>query len=499
MSTSGFAPESSPLSNAQQSGAVTRRRTLRVRSGAIGNNPRPHLDRRHFLGLTGVALIAAVARSPRPAAAQAATPAAEEYVSKDGVLQATLSVSRQPIDISGTSVIATVYNGAFVGPTLRVRPGDQLRLSLVNELDEITNLHFHGLHVSPSGIADNVFIMVEPGATQDYVVDIPANHPTGTFWYHTHAHPHTESQVFGGLAGLLVVDGLVDLLPADLRDIEERAIALKDFQATDGAILTQNIDSNAPTTRTVNGEVNPALAIDAGETQLWRLANIGADIYYELQLAGHPFHVIANDGNPVWRVDAADSLVLPPGKRFDVLVQGGAPGTYELKTLAYDQQGDMYPEAVLATVTVNASTRSPAAMPEKVVEPYDLSAATVDKTRTTAFTKDQASGMFLIDGRIFDENRVDQQVQLGALEEWTVRNDNTQQHPFHIHTNDFQVMSINGTPYDAVSHQDTVNVPANGEVVIRIPFEDFTGKFVYHCHILNHADMGMMAVVEVVE
>ena len=88
---------------------------------------------------------------------------------------------------------------------------------------------------------------------------------------------------------------------------------------------------------------------------------------------------------------------------------------------------------------------------------------------------------------------------LGALEEWTIINDNNQQHPFHIHTNDFQVISINDEPVAAVSHVDTVNLPANGRATIRIPFLDFTGKFVYHCHILNHADMGMMATVEVSE
>lgn len=97
-------------------------------------------------------------------------------------------------------------------------------------------------------------------------------------------------------------------------------------------------------------------------------------------------------------------------------------------------------------------------------------------------------------------NRIDQTVKLGTLEEWTIVNDNNQQHPFHIHVDSFQVMSVNGEPYEAVGRQDVVNLPANGgEVVIRIPFDGFTGKFVYHCHILNHEDLGMMAVVEVVE
>lgn len=461
------------------------------------------IDRRQFLALIGLGAAAVTGgcssrNEPTGAAPPPPYPEPEQMISQDGVLKAAVEVTRERLTIGDQTVVGTVYNGAFVGPTLRLRRGDRLELSVTNSLPEITNVHFHGLHVSPSGISDNVFITIQPGSTQNYVVDIPHNHPMGTFWYHTHAHPYTEAQVFGGLAALLIVDGLTDLLPPELHGIKEQTVALKDYQAVNGAILTQNIDSNAPTTRTVNGAVNPTMTLDAGETQLWRLANIGADIYYELQLDGHQFHVLTVDGNPVWRIDAIDSLVLPPGQRLDVLVQGAKAGTYQLKTLPYDQQGDMYPQAQLATVEVRESSLAPAAIPAKLVDSYTLANTTVDNTRTVRFAKDQATGHFMIDGQMYDHNRIDQQVKLGAVEDWTIRNEDKQQHPFHIHTNDFQVMSVNGAPYDAVSFQDTVNLPANSEVVIRIPFRDFTGKFVYHCHILNHADMGMMANVEVV-
>lgn len=465
----------------------------------------PALHRRRLLSATAAALLAGTLPGRHHAAAQTpqAAPAAftqpEEYVSDNGVLTATLDVTRGPVMIGGEEVIGTTYNGAYVGPTLRLRPGERLELTVNNQLPEITNMHFHGLHVSPSGISDNVFIMIEPGASQQYVLEIPENHPSGTFWYHSHAHPYTEAQVMGGLGGLLIVDGLQELLPEDLRGIAEAAIVLKDYQAQDGAILRENIDSNAPTTRTINGLVNPALSLNANETQLWRLANLSADIYYELQLAGHPFHIIAEDGNPVWQVTSVDSVAIAPGKRFDVLVQGGDPGSFELKTLEYDQQGDLYPETPLATVTVNPSNLTAAALPSGLVAPNDLREATVDVERTVTFAKDQATGHFLIDGQMFDENRIDQAVTLGALEEWTIVNNNNQQHPFHIHTNDFQVVAINGEPVEVASHVDTVNLPAEGSATIRIPFLDFTGKFVYHCHILNHADMGMMATVEVTE
>ena len=114
------------------------------------------------------------------------------------------------------------------------------------------------------------------------------------------------------------------------------------------------------------------------------------------------------------------------------------------------------------------------------------------------FTEDDATNQFFINGKQFDPDRVDVEVKLGTTEEWTLRN-STEQHPFHIHVNDFQVISIDGKPYDADGLQDTVRMlPKQDAVVIRIRFTDFTGKFVFHCHILNHEDNGMMAVVEVV-
>jgi FtsP/CotA-like multicopper oxidase with cupredoxin domain len=454
------------------------------------------------LSLALVALGAYIA--VRPTAGQEGYPELSEFVSKDGVVQVQLTAEEKQIELAGTPVAARVYNGEFVGPTMRLGPGDTIELQLVNSLPEPTNLHFHGLHVSPSGESDNILRHVAAGETAQYVVDLPADHAPGTFWYHSHQHGISEEQVFGGMSGLIVVDGLIDLLPEELRNIAERSVALKDFQLTaDGEIVRDNIDSNAPTTRTVNGTVNPQLSIAPGETQLWRLANIGADIWYELSLEGHEFYVVAEDGNPVWNAWFADSLILAPGKRYDVLVQGQSPGSYIFRTLDFDQGGDHYPDTTLATLDVTGDAVTPATLPASLVpqdDPVhgDLSSATVDNERTLVFTEDDDQNIFMIDGKQFDPNRVDQEVKLGTIEDWTIRNDTEELHPFHIHVNDFQVISINGEPYEASGLQDTVPLPINGEVVVRIPFRDFTGKFVYHCHILNHEDNGMMGIVEVV-
>ena len=167
---------------------------------------------------------------------------------------------------------------------------------------------------------------MKAGSTNEFVLHLPDDVEPGTYWYHAHLHGRVEEQVFAGLCGVFIVDGLQDRLPPELQDVPERVMAIKDLQVKDGAIVRSNIDSNAPTTRSVNGQVNPILTAETNQTQLLRLANIGADIWYRLRLGGTQFRVIGEDANPVAEVWTADELVLPPGKRYDVLVRWPTPG-----------------------------------------------------------------------------------------------------------------------------------------------------------------------------
>jgi suppressor of ftsI len=139
--------------------------------------------------------------------------------------------------------------------------------------------------------------------TAKYIIEIPANHPPGTFWYHSHQHHLSYKQVSDGLSGLIVIDGAMDLLPKSLHYIKQRTFAMKDFEV--------GSDSNITSLRTVNGEINPSSSIAPGETQLWRLANIGSETFYDIVLPGHVFYVIAEDGVPVWKVWNTEQLLLP--------------------------------------------------------------------------------------------------------------------------------------------------------------------------------------------
>ena len=419
--------------------------------------------------------------------------------SRDGELAATLTVGAGPLEIGGTQVIGKSYDGSFPGPTMVVSPGDWIRLEFVNNLDEATNIHFHGFHTSPSGIADNVLRTIPPRSTAKVAVPVPRNMSPGVYWYHSHEHTLSEEQVFSGLSGAIVVQGVEARLPAELRGIEQRVFALKDVQVKDGAILTKNIDSGAPTTRTVNGLVDPELEIAPGETQMWRLANIGADIWYRVYFGGRAFHVIAEDANPVGEVWRAKRLLLPPGKRYDVLVQGPKHGDHELETLAYStgKAGDSYPRRTLASVTSTGDPVEPSAMPRSLGPLPDMPASEVDRRRHFVFSESDDGNQFFINGKQFSHHRIDVRTELGQTEDWVIRNVSDELHPFHIHVNDFEVISINGRPYDARSLQDTVPLPVHGKVVIRQRFAQFTGEFVYHCHILAHEDHGMMGVIKV--
>ncbi len=406
--------------------------------------------------------------------------------------------SDQGISVAGTDVDGRAYDDAILGPTLVVNPGDTIDLTLDNQLDAHTNIHFHGLHVSPEGNGDNIFLSVEAGETFAYSLEIPDDHPPGTFWYHSHAHTLSEEQVFGGLSGVILVQGLTALLPADLQDVEPVVIALKDAQVVGDVIETDDIDSNAPTLRTVNGLHLPVQEIAPGEVQLWHLANIGADIWYDVELEGTPLTVVGEDGNPVWEVTEAEHLVLPPGKRFEVLVTGPAAGDHAFRTRRYDQQGDVYPATDLMTVRARGTAVATPAMPTSLIEPAPIPEEEVVERRTFTFSEQDAENRFFINDKEFDADRVDVRPRLGTVEEWTLRNTSTEQHPFHIHVNDFQVISVGGQPYAAHGVQDTVALIPGKDVVMRTRFTDFPGKFVFHCHILNHEDNGMMAVVEVV-
>jgi FtsP/CotA-like multicopper oxidase with cupredoxin domain len=196
-----------------------------------------------------------------------------------------------------------------------------------------------------------------------------------------------------------------------------------------------------------------------------------------------------------------EEIVMPPGSRNEVLVQGGAPGIYQFRTLYYNQgaDGDQYPEVTLGTLISEGSAQAPLSLPTKEQFPavQDLRTQPIAQQRTMVFSENPDTGQFYINGLQFDANRIDVQPTLGTIEEWTIQNVANEEHVFHIHQLDFQVTQINGQAVPFVGHQDIVNLPVGSTVKVLIPFTDpvIVGKFVFHCHIVAHEDLGMMQTV----
>jgi FtsP/CotA-like multicopper oxidase with cupredoxin domain len=452
--------------------------------------------------------------------------------------------------LSGRPVWGESYGRSFVAPTLRFAPGQHVRLVLGNRLPMATDLHFHGLHVSPSGAADNPFVTVSPGHSFTYRLNIPADHPQGTFWYHDHqmAMPRDpgamaempghrsmggrqagnlppasaglstsdlENQTMSGLTGTVLIGDDRTLLPPALRHVTSHILALKDVQLDDRGHIVQttttaSINSNSPTVRLVNGQLRPVLSMRPGETQLWRLANEGADIFYRLHLDRSRFTVVGEDGDPVTRLRPASTLLLPPGKRYDVLVTAGPrPGAIWLRTLAYSNgpQGDSYPQARLLRLRIAGRRQAPQVMPAGAMPTAagSLAGAHVARKRTVVLSEDSTATKLYINSAQFSMARSIFSTPgiVNTVEQWTVLNTSGEVHPFHIHTNHFQVMSINGVPQPYQGTQDTVPIPYQrgsvpGRVVLRIRLARFTGKWMFHCHIAAHEDNGMMSYLNVV-
>jgi FtsP/CotA-like multicopper oxidase with cupredoxin domain len=434
-------------------------------------------------------------------------------LSNHGVLRATLTEQVGPATVAGQQVSdAWTYNGSYVGPTLVLNPGDLLNVTIVNGTPEITNLHTHGLHVSPLGNGDNALLQIMPGESNEYRIQLPADHPQGLYWYHPHNHGTVNDQIFKGLSGLLVV-GRPDGGAPELTGLTQRLLAIDNTGIVNGSIPLPSTAGDVPAgqqTFTINGILLPDIPIRPGESQVFNVANVGNNAFYNLELAQQgtgtlqTVYVVAEDGNPYSHAVPATQLFMAPGKRYSFVVQAGATGGYNLLTTGYFDGFNTWPPTTLGTVTVQGTPATPVPPPTTLTPPNntfeDLRTQPVAQSRTVIFDNiPQPTGPpdFVINGADFPNNPVFEP-RLGTVEEWTLINQADDNHPFHIHVNDFQVISIDGVPYNAQSEQDIVNLAANDVIVVRMKFRDFLGSYVYHCHRVDHEDHGMMAYLTVV-
>ena len=455
---------------------------------------------------------------------------------KHGVLETTLRASYGEVTLNGQQYQTMNYEGSVPGPTLVVCPGDTLVVHLKNDLGnapssslagiptmpdmdpghgQLTNLHTHGFHVSPRGHSDNVFTSVDPKGDFTYTYHVPKDHPPGMYWYHPHRHGYVDTQVYAGMFGVMYVQGGLDDV-SRIADIPTRTIVINSLQLGDGVVVADNDATNTQTL--INGVVMPKITVHPGELQRWRIINIGPDAMVKVGLGGQSFTILANDGNTLHRASKQRDLLIGPGQRQEVLVRGGPEGDAQLESLVFNQfQGGTSTVTGLATIHstregavkgLKPLTNAPLTGPQE-----DLRKAKVNDRHRVVYTEQPTpSGgtNFLFNGKIFDPNRLDQVMHLGKVAEWTLVNKTTEWHTFHIHLNKFQITHVKlhnpagvspGRVEDvqrgAVERQDTVNMPPGSTVTLRTRPTDFTGKFVFHCHMLFHEDNGMMGTVEI--
>ncbi|MCG2800374.1 MAG: multicopper oxidase family protein [Cellulomonas sp.] len=436
--------------------------------------------------------------------------------SQGGRLDVRLEAAFGTHQLAGRQARTMGYNGGVPGPTLRLRPGDTVRLDLVNRLEEVTNLHVHGLHVSPEGNGDNIFLAVEPGRTQRYEYRLPDDHPPGVYWYHPHHHGNVADQVFGGLYGAIVVEDPAEELEVD----RERVMVVSDITLDRGGSLVTPSTMEQMMGREgelvlLNGQRAPRLQGRSGERERWRIVNACTSRYLALDLSGQEPRVVGRDVGRLARDGALGDVVLAPGNRLDLVVDL-AQGSSELLAQPVDRGGMMGGmmggggpsfggggPVTLARVEVGSGGGPGRGGIPAGPSLRDLRDAEVDQRRSITFQMGMGGMMgggggpmsFTFDGQEFDADRIDQQVRLGTVEEWTIGNDSPLDHPFHLHVWPMQLLEVNGQEVAEPLWLDVVNVPARSRVKVRVAFEDFGGKTVYHCHILDHEDRGMMGTV----
>jgi suppressor of ftsI len=448
----------------------------------------------------GIATICSSACTPR-GNQPFANPVA--LASRDGKLHVDLVAAPAAYTIGGHHFQGMLYNGQYIPPVWRLRAGDLLTVTLHNRLSENTNLHFHGLNVSPLNNGDNVFLHIAPNETFTYRIKIPDRH-IGLFWFHPHMHGDVDRQILGGMSGGIVVEGSDRLYPF-LKGLTERVFLLK-HHPTGRADYEELV--------TVNGTVTPNIPIRPGEAQFWQIGNIGADRFLRLKIDGMPFYLIGRDGYFIPSPIKMDEVILGPGQRFSSIVIGRESGTHAFKSVAFkfDERQPPLPEVSLGSVVSNGPTADVAAAEAKVVTQHVNGPLYVDmvrsspiaQKRTFAFSVNPQKTAFFINDQVFDENRTDVTVKLGDTEEWTIFNKDSQYHDFHIHQTGFLVTEVNGVPTDFDGLRDTFSVPPMrngkpGEAKLIIPFTnpEIVGRFVFHCHVVKHEDKGMMMTVEV--
>jgi FtsP/CotA-like multicopper oxidase with cupredoxin domain len=455
------------------------------------------------VALVGTQLLAACGSSPRADKPvdpwQALTPARDDNPAADVVEIQLEAAEATKVYAGATATKVWAYNGTVPGPLIDVKVGDKLIVHFKNSLPEPTTIHWHGVRVpAPMDGTPAMQAPIAPGGTFDYAFTL---RDAGLFWFHPHIRG--DVQVHKGLYGVIRVRGANE--PVVDR---EGVLVLDDVTVMPDGTLSEYLDDASKMlgrqgkTLLVNGMAMPKLAVQSGSLVRLRIVNVANGRFFNLALAGHVWRVIGTDGGFLPKPYDTEHLLIAPGERYDViLVPSGAPGTeITLMDDPYERGHDTGKDPPLPVATFRITNQPPLtsrALPNSFPDLERLPGGAVDHPVVLDEGIVNGEMTFTMNGASFP-NVPPLDIPLGAVRRILLDNRSEMDHPFHIHGVFFQLLAKGGVqfPADALANKDTVIVPMKTtlEVVARF---DAPGSWMYHCHILEHAEGGMMGVIEV--
>lgn len=403
------------------------------------------------------------------------------------------------------------FDGMMPGPTIRARAGRTVTVNLLNDLPQTTLgntpgevvIHLHGGHVpaSEDGFPTD---SVQPGTSHTYTY--PNNQLPSTLWYHDHLMDFTGPHVWFGMAGFYLItddheEGLG--LPAGAYEVP-LVIQDRNFDTDGNLVYTGNRNGEVGDTLLVNGTVDPYLRV-ATRKYRFRMLNGSNMRSYRIALSnGAPFQVLGMEGGLLPSPVTVSSITLTPAERADIVIDfSSVPVGESLVLRNLLGSGDTLD---ILRFDVDRMEADDSLVPS-VLRPIEKLLVS-DAVRTRSFTLSggmmgmpgMMGGLWTINGNPFDPDRIDADPKLDTVEIWEFQNRSMMDHPVHIHQTMFQVLEINGTPPPAThaGWKDTVNVPAMGSARIIMQFSDYAGRYVFHCHVLEHEDHAMMARFDVI-
>lgn len=432
-------------------------------------------------------------------------------VDADGVRRFALRMAPGTAElVRGLRTPTLGYEGAVLGPTLRLRQGERVRIAVTNALGEPATTHWHGLHVPPA-MDGNPHQTFDHGETWTAVFQV--RNPACTAWYHPHTAGRTGEQVYRGLAGLLLVEDVhsdgsglptdygVDDIPLVIQDrrlgSDGRLRYLEDMRDRQGMKGDRFL---------VNGRERPRLRLPAQRVRLRILNGSNARFYHLGFEDGRSFQVIASDNGLLPRPVRVNRLLVAPAERYEIVVDLSEDQGRSLWLRSYSSEAvpalyaapgmsDAYDRSTFDLLRLDVDR--PAVHRPQVPERLNTVEALTPNAPDRLFTLEVTRGVFTINGKAMDMERIDERVRFGAVEVWEIRNNHGMAHPFHVHGVPFLVLSRDGAGPAAVERgwKDTVLVRPFETVRIVARFAGFADPevpYMYHCHILEHEDRAMM-------